>query len=262
MNKTILLSFDVEEFEVPEEYGEKINEKEKILVSKKGLELIKNLLKKLNIKATFFVTANFALNCKKEIKEISEEGHEIGCHGYFHKSGNIGDIKKAKKEIEKIIKKKIYCIRIPRLKKINFKKLKEMGFLCDSSLNPTLLPGRYNNLKYPRTIYKKELIEIPSSTLPLLRIPLFWLSFKNFPLFFMKILSKLTLNYDKYLNIFFHPWEFSNIKDYNIPFYIKRNSGQNMLKKLEKYLLFLKKQGEFKTFSEFLKEKNYFNLQM
>jgi len=58
MNKVVLLSFDVEEFDIPEEYGQILNEREKFRVSLKGLEPILQLLERLNIRATFFTTAS------------------------------------------------------------------------------------------------------------------------------------------------------------------------------------------------------------
>ena len=62
MNKNILLSFDVEEFDIPEEYGQKLEDKVKFEVSLQGLQTVTDLLDQLDVQVTFFVTANFALN--------------------------------------------------------------------------------------------------------------------------------------------------------------------------------------------------------
>jgi len=55
--KYILLSFDLEEFDLPREFNIEINDEEMYKISYEGCN---NLLKILNVKSTFFVTANFA----------------------------------------------------------------------------------------------------------------------------------------------------------------------------------------------------------
>jgi len=252
MDKTILLSFDLEEFDFPRERKEEISDKKMFEVSFNGLIKIIGLLRKLKIKATFFTTAVFALKYPRLIRRLSEE-NEIACHGYSHESG-LRDLKKSKEILEKITKKDILGCRMPRLKKPDFGLLREIGFVYDSSINPILLPFRYNNLKEKRTYSSKSgIIEIPISSVPLFRFPLFWLSFKNLPLQVFIKLSKFLILKDKYLNIFFHPWEFVNLSKFKLPFYVRKNSGEKMLNRLEKYLSWCKENNfSFKTFSEFI----------
>ena len=66
-----------------------------------------------------------------------------------------------------------------------------------------------------------------SGVSPIFRIPLFWLSFHNFPLFFYKKLAIDVLKKDGYLNIYFHPWEFSDIKNkkFKLPGFTTKNTG-------------------------------------
>jgi len=252
MNKFILLSFDVEEFDLPEEFGQKISEKNKFSISLSGLKKIIKLLERLDIKATFFITANFALRNKAFIKKISKK-HEIASHSFFHSSFSEEDLSKSKKVLEKIIEKKITGFRMPRLQKFSLKKLEELDYKYDSSLNPTYIPGRYNHLLKRRSPYHlNKLFIIPLSTLPIIRFPLFWLTFRNLPLSLFKLATKITLNMDSEFNIVFHPWEFENIGKFQIPWYIRTGYGNRLLKKLEKYLAWLKNQGNFITFSEFL----------
>jgi len=254
MNKTILLSFDVEEFDFPKECGQFISEEDMFEISFRGLNKIIELLNKLNITATFFVTATFALRYPSIIRELSKK-HEIACHGYSHWQKNPR-IQKAKKVLEKITKKNISGYRAPRLKKPDFKQLKKLDFVYDSSINPVFLPPRYNNLNECRTYnFKSGIIEFPISSTPFLRFPLFWLSFKNLPLSVFIRLSKISILKDNYFNIFFHPWEFIDLSKFEIPFYVKKNSGKKMLNCLRKYLIWCKKNNFiFKTFSEFIKE--------
>jgi hypothetical protein len=51
----ILLSFDIEEFDMPLEYEGTISLEEQLSVSRKGLQNILRILKKYQIKATFFL---------------------------------------------------------------------------------------------------------------------------------------------------------------------------------------------------------------
>ena len=96
MSKKILLSFDIEEFDLPEEYNQKIDTKTKLNTSLRGLNKILNLLEKQGIKATFFVTAFFAEEYPEVIKKISQK-HEIASHGLVHSSISARDIFKSKK---------------------------------------------------------------------------------------------------------------------------------------------------------------------
>ena len=254
MNQSILLSFDVEEFDIPEEYGQKIENSVKYAVSLEGLKAILVLLNKLEIYATFFVTANFAVHNQTIIQEVSRN-HEIASHGFYHSEFGIEDLKKSRLFLEEMTGNKVRGFRMPRLKQIDEEEIIKAGYEYNSSINPTYLPGRYNNFFQPRTAYySSSLLNIPVSVTPVIRFPLFWLSFKNLPLWLNKLNSKITLQHDSYLNIYFHPWEFTDITSFKLPYYINKYSGKPMINRLEKYLIWLKKQGEFICFSEFLEK--------
>lgn len=251
MSNSILLSFDVEEFDIPEEYGELLSDSVKIETSLIGLKTIISLLNKLELTATFFVTANFALHHPLLIKEISNR-HEIASHGFYHSSFCLDDLVTSKQVLEEITSTEVRGFRMARLKSIDDLEIEQARYKYSSSINPTYLPGRYNNFFKKRTAhYSNQLLILPISVTPLLRFPLFWLSFKNLPLSLIKVASQLTLNTDSYLNIYFHPWEFVDISDFKLPGYIKNCSGSRMVSKLENYLLWLKTQGQFLTISEF-----------
>ena len=81
--KSILLTFDLEEFDLPLEFNQDIDEDEMYKISGKGLFNILKLLKTYDLKATFFTTTNFANNFKKTMKELSET-YEIASHGYSY----------------------------------------------------------------------------------------------------------------------------------------------------------------------------------
>ncbi|HTL88158.1 MAG TPA: polysaccharide deacetylase family protein [Leptolyngbya sp.] len=251
MNKLILLSFDVEEFDIPEEYGQQLDENVKFKVSAEGLENVLQLLDRLKIKATFFVTANFAIHHAAKILEIAEK-HEIASHGFYHSSFCVEDLARSKQALIEIAHQEIAGFRMARLQPVSDREIQQAGYRYNSSMNPTYLPGRYNNFCKSRIPYYSErLFNLPVSVTPLIRFPLFWLSFKNLPLPLYKLASKMTLNWDSYLNLYFHPWEFTSIRGYQLPGYIKKRSGQPMLDRLETYLTWIKPLGTFVTFSEF-----------
>ncbi len=77
-----------------------------------------------------------------------------------------------------------------RLQKVPDREIEAAGYTYNSSMNPTYLPGRYNNFFQPRTpYYSNQLLNIPVSVTPLLRFPLFWLSFKTCPFPFINLLA-------------------------------------------------------------------------
>ena len=255
--KSVLLTFDVEEFDLPKEFNCQISEKKMYETSKEGLLNLVNLLRKHNILATFFVTANFAMEYPALLKMLDKEGHEIASHGYNHSSlsQNINQIKEAKLEKEKIIGKSINGYRAPRFNISHLSELPNIGFIYDSSIHPTFLPGRYNNFFKPIGIYKiGKLIEISPSVLPVIRLPIFWLAFKNFPIFYQKIFTKINFMSSDYLMLVFHSWEFANLNKIDIPQFIKRKHGSKMLNLLENYIMFAKKNKcLFDTIKGFLK---------
>lgn len=251
MSKVVLLSFDVEEFDVPEEYGQSLTDELKFSVSLTGLKPVLQLLDEFGIRATFFTTAHFALHYPDLMQAIAHQ-HEVASHGFYHSSFTVADLHQSKATLEAITQTPITGFRMARLQKVNDQAIAAAGYTYNSSVNPTYLPGRYNNFFQPRTAhYTHSLLNIPVSVTPLVRFPLFWLSFKNLPLSLYQAASALTLSCDRYLSLYFHPWEFSDISSYALPSYIKRHSGQPMLRRLHRYLAWLKPQADFITYAEF-----------
>ena len=254
MRKHIILTFDLEEFDLPLEFGCPISEEDQINISNNGLQQLTRLLSKFSIHATFFTTSYYAIKNKELVKNLSVN-HEIASHSKIHSQFDVTDLSESKTELEKITGKQIYGFRMPHFKKIDFSIIKEAGYIYDSSINPTCIPGRYNNLLSRRKIYRdirSNLIEIPVSVSPLIRFPLFWLSFKNIPFPVYLNLCKQAIWKDSYLHLYFHPWEFAKLESFNLPAYIKKPSGDQLLKKFEKLIVELKKKGDFSTISGFL----------
>jgi peptidoglycan/xylan/chitin deacetylase (PgdA/CDA1 family) len=253
MQNTLLinLTFDLEEFDIPEEYGQKVSHSEQMRVTREGTKRLMALLDKHGITATFFTTGNYAKQNPDLVQVLSLE-HEIASHGMYHNpfyEFRESDLLESKQILEEIIGKRVTGFRMPRLKPFRKEALLDAGYHYDSSLNPTYLPGRYNLLhENPLPNIKEGLIELPCSTTPYLRFPLFWLSFKNLPIQVYGALCRFTLGRRKTLMLYFHPWEFADIQEYNLPGYVKSPDGGRLLAKLEELIVFLKKSdGAFVT---------------
>lgn len=258
MSHMITLSFDIEEFDLPAEHGIEIPFEEQISISAQGLTKILDLLKHHDIHATFFSTVDFAKEVPDLIARIREEGHELASHGCHHSCFETSDLLTSKEELERLSGLEIHGFRMPRMMPIDEAELFKAGYLYNSSLNPTFIPGRYNHLSRPRSIFKEKGVwQIPASVSYPFRIPLFWISLHQFPLFFYKLLCNSALKKDGHLNVYYHPWEFYGSldrKELGIPWLIRRNSGDKEVKRLDSVITYFKKKGIlFGTLSELVK---------
>ena len=253
----VLLSFDIEEFDMPLEYGKDISFEDQIAISRKGTVIILDLLQKYKVQATFFSTAIFAMAAPDLIKRLVSEGHELASHTYYHSEFKNEDLLLSKQKLEEISHTDVVGLRMPRMYPVDDFEVEKAAYLYNSSINPTYLPGRYNHFDKPRTYFKQEGVwQIPASVSPIIRFPLFWLSFHNLPLWLYQFLIKWTIKKDNYLNIYFHPWEFTNLKQpekFNFPGYVSKNSGVQMIKRFDKMLFWMnEKNYKFGTFKDFL----------
>lgn len=241
----ILLSFDIEEFDVPKEHKINIPFEEQIRVSTEGTLKILNCLKRNQVLATFFCTANFAIHAPDIIKRIQAEGHEIASHGFYHWTFKIEDLKSSKDKLEEIIGSKIHGYRQARMMPVSGTEIHMAGYKYNSSLNPTFIPGRYMKISAPRTSFMEDkVLQIPTSVTPFLRFPLFWLSCHNLPERIYRWLCKLTHQHDGYFVTYFHPWEFYPLNqhpEWNLPYIIRNHSGEDMEKRLDAFIRYFKK---------------------
>lgn len=254
MKPKIILTFDLEEFDLPLEHNIPITEMDQFRVANEGLDRVSDLLDLYNIKATFFITGNYCLNNPERVKTLAAK-HEIGSHAFYHSQFDEEFILKSKRLLEAASGKPVKGFRMPLLQNVDYNELKQAGYEYDSSINPTFIPGRYNNFRVSRMPFKmvgSGIIEFPVSVSPLIRFPLFWLSFKNLPSFLYRFLCNSSLKKDKFLHLYFHPWEFANIDQFAIPGYIKNLNGDRYTEKFDKLIKYLIRKGEFVTASDFL----------
>lgn len=258
MKNRILLTFDLEEFDLPLEFGCYVSDQDQINITNNGLQRLTGLLKKYNIHATFFTTGFYADKNREIIRSLSDT-HEIASHSNRHSGFKETDPYDSRIKIERITGKQVYGFRMPRFLKIDKAVIKAAGYSYDSSVNPAFIPGRYNNLFTQRKIHidiSSNLIEIPISVSPVIRFPLFWLSFKNIPFSIYFFMCKMAIKKDSYLHFCFHPWEFDDLESFNIPWYIKKISGEPFSERFEKLIVQLIKIGDFSTIYDFLNSSN------
>ena len=255
----ILLSFDTEEFDLPRESGVDISIEESMKVSEAGTNMILDILKEEDVKATFFCTTTFAEKAPTTLQRIIDEGHEVASHGCDHWKPQASDVSVSKKVLESLPGLSIHGYRQPRMFPVSDDELEKCGYHYNSSIHPAFIPGRYMHLNVSRTpFYKGKVLQIPASVTPWFRLPVFWLACHNYPFWFYKMLCKRVYRHDGQFVIYFHPWEFIQMKEHpewKIPFIIKRNSGRDMQKRLKLLIqMFKKEKASFGTYTQFTKE--------
>ncbi|MBA4166061.1 MAG: DUF3473 domain-containing protein [Chitinophagaceae bacterium] len=251
MSRYVLLSFDVEEFDMPLEYGHSISPEEQFEIGSAGLAALSPVINGDDTTCTLFTTANFAGRFPDTIHQLAGI-HEIASHTFYHSSFQEEDLLSSRQFLEKIAGTTVTGLRMPRMRKIAMRSVKDAGYLYDSSINPTLLPGRYDNPGEPRTVFSQNgVIRIPASVSPLLRLPLFWLAFKNYPYAFFYRLCRQCIEHDGYVCLYFHPWEFTDIHAYHLPGFVTRRCGKPMLDRLSRLIADLRRDCSFVSIRDF-----------
>ena len=151
----ILLSFDIEEFDVPREHGVELPMAEQVRISVAGSHALLDVLKKHEVRATLFCTANFAQHAPEIIQRILSEGHELASHGYYHWTFEPADLKKSKDALEALAGVLVRGYRQARMMPVPEAEIYKSGYSYNTSLNPTFIPGRYMHLSAPRTHFMK-----------------------------------------------------------------------------------------------------------
>ncbi|HVZ26145.1 MAG TPA: polysaccharide deacetylase family protein [Sediminibacterium sp.] len=251
----ILLSFDVEEFDLPLEYGQLLAEEQQMAVGKAGLDAIRPILADPQVQTTLFTTAHFASQYPGTIQQLAER-HEIASHTFFHNRFEEAHLLASRQVLEQISQQPVSGLRMPRMQPVSIRAVAAAGYQYDASIHPTWIPGRYNNRHLPRTIYREETTwRLPASVSPGLRIPLFWLSFKNFPFPLYQRIALQTLRRDGYLCLYFHPWEFVDIRHFGLPRYVAGPGPDILLSRMFRFLGELKKQAVFERSDRFIQKK-------
>lgn len=249
MKRTVALTFDFEECDLPRESGLDFPIEKGMPLSVEGAARVLDLLEREDVRATFFTTLNFAERAPEIMARIVKGGHEVAGHGVDHFRQAPEDPFRCKEGLEKLCPGCVVVgYRQPRMFPVDDAALAKAGYRYNSSLNPAFVPGRYHHLDVPRRAFEKNgLLQIPASVVPGIRFPLFWLALHVLPQFLYNALVRLTLRYDGFFMTYFHPWEFSSLDrradELKIPGIIRLNLGERMVGRLESMIRSLKRAG-------------------
>ncbi len=251
----ILLSFDAEEFDTPGDFGRPVDQAQAITVGAGGCVGVLDGLRRLGIPATFFTTASLAQARPELVRRMVADGHELASHGWTHTGWTPDDPARARAALEKLGGVPVSGFRRARFMTTDAALLLAAGYSYDSSENPVWIPGRYNNFRRPRAPRLDHgLVRLPVSATPLMRVPLFWMSFKNFPFALYLNLARRTLRHDGHLALVFHPWEFTDLASAGLSRFISRPDGVRLWQRLERLLAALAPGARFMTYNAWVAE--------
>jgi len=120
-----------------------------------------NVEKKYNAKSSFYFLVqdrhdsdfNYKItDLKTDLRNIIDEGWEIGLHGRHESYNNLVNIKKEKEKLEEVIEKKVIGYRNHYLRfkvPITWKLLKEAGFQYDTTFGYSDCAGFRNGMCHP-----------------------------------------------------------------------------------------------------------------
>ena len=253
MKRTILLTWDVEEYDVPADFGAPAFPDGGL---SRGIEIWRQWLEtssRWKAPGTIFVTARLAEAAPNLLQETQARGHEIASHAWSHEKGADLNLEISRQRISAISRREVVGFRSPRLRAVPLAEVAAAGYRYDASSNPAVVPGRYWRLSQKRKPHQSSGIwEMPASVLPLVRFPLFWASFHLVPLPIYLAACRLLLAWDGVLTLYFHPWELSELNEKEIPAWIRRRTRQRRMERMETLIRGLGKVGEFRTIAGYL----------
>ena len=237
MNKKVCyLSIDFEDFSynLQRSVGVK-NPKPRPSALQLSVERILNIVKNApgSDKLTFFSTGQVARDCPEIISKLSENGHEIGCHSYYHDNINTSNKKKFSEDLDKAIKtisqssgQKVYGFRAPNFsidrgsdwayEELAKRFLYDSSYVSESRLNTcdTVDTINFHNFKmYEFPVYSHQL-------LPGFKVRVIGGTFlKILPLKIIIKLMNRAVDRGFLPLIYLHPYEFL----YNNEFWVKSN---------------------------------------
>lgn len=257
---TALLTFDVEEFDLPCECGAQWPSSKQFEVGRAGWERLLNLLAESRACATLFTTASIAAH-SPDLLNMSARSHEIASHGLTHGPLNPGDLRASRVQLESLGAGQVLGFRRARMAPTDPAEILSAGYLYDSSIHPIWLPGRYDNRSLPRSIHKVgDLVEVPASATPRWRLPVFWLAMKHYPVWLYRDCVSRCLERDGYANIYMHPWEFLDLRGFPIPAYTRRPCGKKLSDRVQEFIEWLRPRAELSTLGRYLSSQSLITL--
>lgn len=190
----------------------------------RNTEWILDTLDKFNLKATFFVLGWVAERHTGLVQEIRQRGHEIGCHGYWHKLIRTQtpeqfreDTRRSMGLLQNQTGEKVHGYRASSASITDWGAdiLLEEGITYDSSLYPAIHHDNYGRLtgtddRKPIERLPNGLLEVKLSSLRLFKAYLPWSGggwFRLYPYPVFKCGAKRILRNQGIFLFFIHPWE-------------------------------------------------------
>lgn len=229
-----------------------------------------DLLAKYNVKGTFFILGQVAEEFPNLIKDIADEGHEIGVHGYNHlqffrmtPTQAREELSRAKNLLEDLTGQSVEGHRAPAFS-VNSSTawaldvIAECGFQYDSSIIP-LKGKRYGWPGFPQNIVRihtssgNSIIEVPISTVKLLNN---FVAFSGggylrlFPFQFTKWAFKKTLQRRPSI-LYVHPYELDTVPYPDYYFEALRKSS--LLKQMKMRSYWVKRGTVIKKLEELIR---------
>ena len=143
-----IMTFDIEDWYCHDVKTDNLVWEEQEVRIYDGVEKILTALNEYDLKATFFCLGWLAEHHPAVIKQISDAGHQIGCHSYRHELATKLSPKqfrentyRAKSALENVIGKSVDLYRAPAFSITEdnlfaFETLVELGFTTDCSVFP------------------------------------------------------------------------------------------------------------------------------
>lgn len=232
MNKSILLTFDVEDWFQVENFKPYIefstwNSFE--LRVEKSTRVILALLDSFPFKpkATFFILGWIAEKLPGLVREIQKLGHEVASHGTNHhlctflgEKELLQDLMDSRKQLEEITGHKISGYRAPSFAVSDaiLQLIEKAGYTYDSSYNSFSAHGRYGIIDLSRAKKEEGLFKTSDHfyELPLSNLNLFGKIFplggggyfRLYPFALFKWGMKSILEKENCFTFYAHPWEF------------------------------------------------------
>lgn len=187
----------------------------------KGVPILLELFKEFNVHSTFFVTGDALEKSLSVLREVLEQGHEIGCHGYKQNTSSRqhASIEEDTGRIIRLLKVTPEGFRVHHFE-INAQILKtliKLGYKYDSSIiSPSNILSRCHFRNTPKMPYYPDLnniysegdspiLEIPVSALPVVNLPLALSYMKLCGLRLYK--TFLSLTNQSLLTLYLHPYD-------------------------------------------------------
>lgn len=223
---------------------------------------ILDLFDDLGVRATFFLIASEAERFPNVVQHIAAAGHEIGCHSMTHPqpldlsdhSSIVREIVDAKTLLEGISQRSVYGFRAPGwgVSRALFDSLSDAGYVYDASSYPSWMlyllrlsvsrrgngenkraPVQLRQVLFDRTeshIVEQavgRIVEIPVSTVPLLRVPIYHTIRFLMPRVIFNALATVLRQRNGALTYAFHAVDFLDLQADGIDQRMRRHPGMD-----------------------------------